>query len=74
MKTLKLIEIGKSTGVILTNKMLTRLKLEEGDTLYAIETRHGYLLTPNDPATIEQIAAGRKFMERYDAAFKKLAK
>jgi hypothetical protein len=29
--------------------MLARLKLQKGDTLYAVETAEGYLLTPYDP-------------------------
>jgi hypothetical protein len=54
--------------------MLTRLKMEKGDSLYAIETPEGYLLTPYDAAIEEQLKAGRDFMKEYRKTFKALAK
>jgi len=74
MATLKLTAIGTSTGAVIPKEMLTRLKVEKGDTLYAIETAEGYLLTPFDPAIDEQLAAGRDFMKQYRDTFKALAK
>lgn len=46
MATLKLTAIGTSTGAVIPKEMLARLKVEKGDTLFAIETPEGYLLTP----------------------------
>ncbi len=74
MATLKLTAIGTSTGAVIPKEMLARLKVEKGDTLYAIETAEGYLLTPFDPAIDEQLAAGRDFMKQYRDTFKALAK
>lgn len=74
MAILKLTAIGTSTGAIIPKEMLTRLKVEKGDTLYAIETAEGYLLTPFDPAIDDQLAAGRQFMKQYRDTFKVLAK
>ncbi|MEQ1888737.1 MAG: AbrB/MazE/SpoVT family DNA-binding domain-containing protein [Alphaproteobacteria bacterium] len=74
MATLKLTAIGTSTGAVIPKEMLTRLKVEKGDTLYAIETPEGYLLTPFDPAIDEQLEAGRQFMKQYRDTFKALAK
>ncbi len=74
MTPLKLIRIGTSTGTILPKEMLTRMKVEKGDTLYAIETRDGYLITPYDPAISEQLEAGIEFMKEYRDTFKALAK
>lgn len=74
MATLKLTAIGTSTGAVIPKEMLTRLKVKKGDTLYAIETAEGYLLTPFDPAVDEQLAAGRDFMRQYRDTFKALAK
>ena len=54
--------------------MLARLKVGKGDTLYAIETAEGYLLTPYDPAIEEQLKAGKQFMKDYRETFKALAK
>ncbi len=74
MTPLKLTRIGTSTGTILPKEMLTRMKVEKGDTLYAIETRDGYLITPYDPAISEQLEAGIEFMKEYRDTFKALAK
>jgi putative addiction module antidote len=74
MASLKLTRIGTSTGAILPKEMLARLKVEKGDTLYAIETKEGYLLTPYDPAIAEQLETGREFMKEYRDTFKALAK
>ena len=74
MTTLKLTTIGTSTGVVIPKEMLAHLKVSKGDTLYAIETAEGYLLTPYDPAIDEQLKAGREFMKEYRDTFKALAK
>ena len=49
MTILKLTSIGTSVGTVIPKEMLTRMKVGKGDTLYAIETTEGYLLTPYDP-------------------------
>jgi putative addiction module antidote len=74
MQKLKLTKIGTSTGAVIPREMLSRLKVEKGDTLFAIETLDGYLLTPYDPAVEEQLDAGRDFMKEYRETFKVLAK
>ncbi len=73
MAVLKLATIGTSTGVVIPKEMLTRLKVGKGDTLYAIETSDGYLLTPYDPSIDDQLKAGREFMKQYRDTFKALA-
>ena len=74
MTALKLTTIGTSTGAVIPKEMLARLKVRKGDTLYAIETSDGYLLTPYDPSIDEQLKAGQQFMRDYRDAFKALAK
>jgi putative addiction module antidote len=74
MQKLKLTKIGTSTGAVIPREMLSRLKVEKGDSLFAIETLDGYLLTPYDPAVEEQLEAGRDFMKEYRETFKVLAK
>ena len=71
---LKLTAIGTSVGAIVPKEMLARLKVEKGDTLFAIETAEGYLITPYDPAVDEQFQTGREFMKEYRDTFKALAK
>jgi putative addiction module antidote len=74
MTSLKLTTIGTSTGTVIPKEMLARLKVKKGDTLYAIETPGGYLLTPYDPAIEEQLNAGQQFMKDNRDTFKALAK
>lgn len=74
MVKLKLTAMGTSTGAVIPKEMLARLKVAKGDTLFAIETPSGYLLTPYDPAVEEQLALGREFMAEYREAFRALAK
>ena len=61
MYTLKLTTVGSSTGVIIPKEMLKNLKLNKGDSLYAVETPDGYVLTPYNPEVEEQIKKGRQF-------------
>lgn len=74
MATLKLTAVGTSTGVVIPKEMLKRLKVSRGDTLFAIETPTGYLLTPYDPEVEEELQIGRRFMQKYRETFKALAK
>jgi putative addiction module antidote len=74
MTALKLIAIGTSTGAVIPDEMLARLKVRNGDTLCAIETAEGYLLTPHDPSIEAQLQAGKEFMREYPETFKTLAK
>jgi len=57
MITLRLTNVGTAIGIVIPKGMLARLKVGEGDRLYAIETAEGYLLTPYDPMIEEQLEA-----------------
>lgn len=74
MLVLKLRAMGTSTGAVIPKEMLARLKVAKGDSLFAIETPAGYLLTPYDPAVAEQLEQGREFMSEYRETFRALAK
>ena len=74
MVALKLTAVGTSTGAVIPKEMLARLKVGRGDTLFAVETPSGYLLTPYDPAVEEQLSLGREFMAEYRETFRALAK
>lgn len=74
MATLKLTAVGTSTGVVIPKEMLKRLKVSRGDTLFAIETPTGYLLTPYDPEIEEELQIARSFISNYRETFKALAK
>lgn len=72
--TLKLTQIGNSVGVILPKEILTRLKLEKGDSLFLTDSADGFVLTPYDPSLEEQLALGRELMREYRDTFHQLAK
>jgi putative addiction module antidote len=71
---LKLRAVGTSTGLVLPKEMLVRLRAKKDDTLFAIETPAGYLLTPYDPEVEKQLDLGRGFMSKYRSVFRALAK
>jgi len=74
MQKLKLTTVGSSTGTVIPKEMLSRLKVQKGDTLFAVETPNGYLLTPYNPEIEEQLELGRDFMKQYRETFRALAK
>ena len=74
MATLKITQVGNSMGVILPKELLTRLKVDKGDTLYITETPAGVALTAYDPNFEEQLEIGREFMREYRDTFRALAK
>ena len=71
---LKLRPVGTSTGVLLPKEMLIRMKVNKNDTIFAVETPEGYLLTPYDPEVERQLSKGRQFMAKYRETFRALAK
>jgi putative addiction module antidote len=60
---LKITRIGNSLGVILPRDLLTRLKLEKGNSIYITETPEGYTLSPYDPEFAAQMATARDLMK-----------
>lgn len=72
--TLKLTAIGTSTGVILPKQLLSRMRLEKGDQLFAVETPDGILLTPYDPEIQKQLEIGDKLLQKHRDVFRALAK
>jgi putative addiction module antidote len=60
---LKITRIGNSLGVILPRDLLTRLKLDKGDSVFITETPDGYRLSPYDPVFAEQMQTARDLMK-----------
>jgi bifunctional DNA-binding transcriptional regulator/antitoxin component of YhaV-PrlF toxin-antitoxin module len=54
--------------------MADRLKLQAGDTVIAIETERGILLTPYDAETEEALAIAAEVGRSYRNALRELAK
>jgi putative addiction module antidote len=71
---LKLTTIGNSVGVIFPKEVLTRLKVNKGDTVFLTEAPDGYRLTPYDPNFEAQMDAARTIMRKRRNALRELAK
>ncbi len=70
----KLRKAGGSIAATLPKDMADRLKLATGDTVIAIETDRGILLTPYDPTTEEALSIAAEVGRKYRSALRELAK
>ncbi|MDA3915294.1 AbrB/MazE/SpoVT family DNA-binding domain-containing protein [Oleiagrimonas sp.] len=70
---LKITTIGNSAGVILPRELLTRLRLQKGDELYAVETPDGIRLTAYDPKLAAQMDVAEEIMREDRQVLHKLA-
>lgn len=61
-KSLKLIKIGNSTGVILPKEVLARLRVAQGDEVFLSEAPGGFSLSANTPDFAEAMAAAEEIM------------
>ena len=73
MTRLKLTTVGNSTGIVLPKELLERLHVENGDTLFVVETPGGIELTPYDPKFADQMKTAEKVMREDRDVLKKLA-
>jgi putative addiction module antidote len=71
---LKLRQAGGSIAATLPKDMADRLHLAAGDTVLAVETDRGILLTPYDPATEKALMIAGKVSGKYRNALRELAK
>lgn len=74
MTALKLTQIGNSVGVILPKEVLTRLRLEKGDTVFVTDAANGVLLSPYSEEFGQQMTAARRIMKKRRNALHELAK
>lgn len=70
---LKITAVGNSAGVILPKELLARLRVEKGDTLYALETPDGIKLTAFDPKVADQMEVAERIMREDRAVLRKLS-
>lgn len=73
-RDIKLRQAGGSIAATLPKDMADRLHLAAGDSVMAIETDRGILLTPYDPGTEEALAIASKVARKYRNALRELAK
>jgi putative addiction module antidote len=75
MLELKVRKIGNSLGVVLPKEAVTRLRADEGDRLFLIESPDGaYQLTPYDPAFEKKMKKAAGIMGRYRNTLHTLSK
>jgi putative addiction module antidote len=74
MITLKLTQIGNSTGVVLPKEALEKLRVEKGDVIYLTETPEGYNLTPYSQDFEDEMKAMRSVMKQYRNTLREFAK
>ncbi len=73
MASVKVVAVGNSTGVILPKKVVQRLLVKKGDTLYLLETPNGIELTPYDREFAAQMEIAERVMREDRDVLKKLA-
>ena len=74
MLAVKVTTVGNSMGILLPKEVRNQLKVEKGDTLYLVETKEGYTLTPYQENFESQILAAEKVLKKYRNALHELAK
>lgn len=75
MLPLKIRKIGNSLGIVLPKEALSRLKVEEGESLYLTESPDGgYRLTPFDEGFAHQMELAERIMREDRDALRELAK
>ncbi|MDE0124585.1 MAG: hypothetical protein OXN97_08425 [Bryobacterales bacterium] len=63
MLSLKVTNVGSSSGIILTKEAMVRLKVREGNILYLTDAPGGgYRLTPHNPEFLRQTAVAEEIM------------
>lgn len=75
MHQVKVSAIGNSAGVILPKDVLSRLKVDKGDTLFLVDLPDGgYRITPHDPVFEQQMLVARRIMKERRAVLHELAR
>ncbi|MFO0244167.1 MAG: AbrB/MazE/SpoVT family DNA-binding domain-containing protein [Betaproteobacteria bacterium] len=71
---LRLTSIGNSVGLILPKRLLAKLGIGKGDTVFAVETDEGNRLTTSDPEFPRPMDVARQAMKKRRAVLFKPAK
>jgi putative addiction module antidote len=74
VKEVTLRQAGGSIGATLPKEMAERLHLGAGDTVLAVETDRGILLTPYDAKVERAMMIARRLAKKYRNALRELAK
>ncbi|MGD0190304.1 MAG: AbrB/MazE/SpoVT family DNA-binding domain-containing protein [Rhizomicrobium sp.] len=71
--TVKIIEVGDSSGFVLSDEMLAHLNVGEGDAVTLIEDASGILLTSKQLLTERHLTLGKEFADEYRDALRALS-
>ena len=74
VNTLKLTTVGNSIGVVLPKELLSKLRVDKGNTLYVVETPDGIELTAYRPDFATQMDAAETIMRQNKDVLRKLAR
>ena len=74
VRNVTLRQMGGSVGATLPKDMAERFHLAAGDEIMAVETAHGILLTPYDPAVEEGLELAAAAQKQFRNALRELAK
>jgi putative addiction module antidote len=69
----KVIAIGNSTGITLPKEILSRMRVQKGDTLYITESAQGIRIVPFDEEFASQMEAAREVMRENRDVLQRLA-
>lgn len=70
---LKVVTIGNSVGVVLSKDILDKLRVQKGDSVFAVETSKGIELTPYNPEVAKQMKLAEQVMREDRDALRKLS-
>lgn len=74
MTELKIKSLGEGAGIVLPEEVLERLHLQEGDSLYVIETEEGIELRPSRKSQLtEQLRVAENVMQEDRDVLRRLA-
>jgi putative addiction module antidote len=73
MVSVKLTTVGNSVGIVLPKKLLERLPVNTGDTLYVTETPSGVELTPHKEGFAQPMDVAERVMQQDRDVLRKLA-
>ena len=73
-KEIKLHRSGGSSSVNLPKAMLDRHHLDTGETVYAVDTEDGILITPYDPNFAKAMEIAERGAKTYKNALRELSK
>lgn len=74
MVKLKVTTIGSSAGIVLPKEVLSRLKVQKGDSVFLTESPDGFRITPYDPEFEEDMALASQVMRKRRDLLRELAK